>query len=549
MSNAELLSSLDNAPDEGIKRAIIWARCATDLELFAYTYFPHYCTLAFNDLHRDVFSVVSFGERSVRRVRAAPRGYAKSTLTALIKPIHDVCYGLEAFIVIFSNTEGQAIQKLRDIRSEILTNARLIADYGIGFESKRPGETNYVVRCGDHRCLFQGYGAATEVRGIRFGAKRPSKVVVDDGEHSEEVLNEAIRTKYEDWMFQVVSKIGDTQTNIEVIGTVLHPESLLKKLLSNPAYESKLYRAVISWSERQNLWDQWTKVYTDLDDAERKERADAFYRANEPAMLQGTRVLWPEKESYLYLMKELIETGRRAFFKEKQNDPIGGDQVLFERFHWYREEPGGLRIESNNVLIPWDRLKDKDGRWLAAHAALDPATGQTKAKAGKTGDYAALMTGLALPTTGRERRNRLLVHHDWVKHAGPSKWISQVFSSHEEFGYQKVAVETNLYRDLLLPNFEAERKVWQEKLKKEIRVPFYDVVNTENKEKRIYTLEPMVTHGWILFNRALSETFRRQMESFPLGDHDDGPDALEMLWGLVNGRYRAAGLTLNQGGR
>ena len=45
-----------------------------------------------------------------------------------------------------------------------------------------------------------------------------------------------------------------------------------------------------------------------------------------------------------------------------------------------------------------------------------------------------------------------------------------------------------------------------------------------NKEKRIYTIEPKVYNGYILFNRHLSQEFFDQMWEFPKGKHDDCPD-------------------------
>lgn len=517
---------------------------ATDLELFAAYYFPHYCEFKFNEFHNDLFSSINFLERSTRRARAAPRGYAKSTITALIKPIHDVCYGLEKYIVVVSSNQDQANQKLRDIRTEILTNTDLANDYGIHFRTKNPGETQYIVYCGAHSCMFASYGSRVEVRGIRYGASRPTKIVADDCEDSDEVLNEALRKKDEDWYFQVISKIGTKTTNIELIGTILHRESLLAKILKNPAYDGKLYKAIISWSERQDLWDEWTRIYTNLDDDQRVGKSQAFYETNEKELLRGTHVLWPEKESYLDLMKELIETGRRAFMKEKQNEPIGGDEALFDKFHYYREVKEGLLIESTGVILPWKELKSPAGEWLNMYGVIDPAAGQTKPKVGKMSDFACLLSGI------KDSKGRLLVHNDWTKRAAPTKQIGQVFEHHVEFQYQKFGVETNLFRNLLIPNMVMERKRIEKETKKVIHLPFYDIEQIENKEKRIWTLEPKVSHGWILFNRALSQEFMGQHEAYPHVDHDDGPDALEMLWGLVNGRYKVSSVSIDaQGSR
>ncbi len=524
-------------------KRFLWLRCATDLELFALTYFSHYCEFVFNDLHRDLFLSSKFAERSVRRARAAPRGYAKSTVTVLIKPIHDVCYKLEKFIVIFSNTTDQSNQKLKDIRTEILTNHRLIDDYGIHFLTKSPGESQYIIHCDNHSCLFQSYGSGTEVRGIRYGPDRPSKIIVDDGEHSEEVLNEAIRRKYEDWYFQVVSNIGNQFTNIETIGTILHPESLLANLIKNPAYNGKIYKAVISFSTRQDLWEQWTCILNNVDNENRHIEAQEFYDINSVAMLDGVKVLWAQKESYLYLMKELVEKGRRAFFKEKQNEPIGGDEALFDQFHWYRETSEGFVIESNGVLIPWKDLKYPDGRWLNSFGVLDPSAGQNKSKVGKLGDYACILAGI-------KHRERLFVHEDMLKRISPTKQIESIFEFDNKYDFTKFGVETNLFRNLMMPNIETERKRLEKKLGKEIRVPFYDIENTDKKEERITTLEPKVTHGFILFNRALSQTCMRQHEAYPHVDHDDAPDALHMLWNLCNNRYKASALGINaQGGK
>jgi predicted phage terminase large subunit-like protein len=94
-----------------------------------------------------------------------------------------------------------------------------------------------------------------------------------------------------------------------------------------------------------------------------------------------------------------------------------------------------------------------------------------------------------------------------------------------------------------MPNLVAERKRRELEGKKLVKVPFYDIEQHENKEKRIYQLEPKVAHGWILFNRALSEDAMQMMRAFPLGEHDDFPDAVEMLWGLVNNRYSASAVS------
>lgn len=544
MSQKEFLSywnALREISPSDAKEVLIY-RCQFDLETFAVVFFPHLCKHPFNPFHYDYFNSIHYGERRVRRARGAPRGYAKSVLIALIRPIHDLCYGYEKFILLFSNTEELAIDKVKDIRTELSDNELLLEYFPMRFETSKPGATEFTVFSGDNKCTYAAFGAKKEVRGKRKGEARPSKIICDDFEDSEEVDNESLRVKYEKRFFEVISFLGDENTNIEFIGTVLHKKSLLSLILKNPAYEGKLYKAVIQFASNTELWDQWEKIYCNLESSNREEEALAFFEANKPAMLEGTEVLWPEKEPYYRLKIEIVERGWRSFQKEKQNNPIQSDEAVFTKFHWYKETKDGLLLEEPEILVPWGEIKN------SAVGALDPATGSTKAKTGKKGDYAALVTGY-------NRKGRLFVHHAWCERKPPTSYIAEIFEHHLRFKYSKFAVEVNLYRGLLLPNIVAERKRREQVANAnrgtndaeiEIRLPFYEVENTENKRERITALEPKVSHGFIVFNRALQNTpFIDMIEQFPFADNDDGPDALEMLWKLANNFYKPSALSIN----
>jgi predicted phage terminase large subunit-like protein len=521
-----LLETYEKNNEWDLFRDAIRNRCADDLEAFAIIFFPHYCRLSFNSFHTDTFRQYKFGERSIRRVSAAPRGFAKSTLKVLIKPIHDLCYKLEKFVVIISNTDAQAVQKVKDIQTEFITNELLLSVYGEFIPSRKIGSTDFVGHNGQHKLRYLALGSGTEMRGIRFGDVRPTKIILDDVEHSEEVENEMLRDKMLHWYQDVVSKIGDEHTNIEIVGTVLHQKSLLKELLKNPRYEAAEYCAIISWSERKDLWDEWTKIYCQLDNPGRLKDAKEFYESNKMEMDRGVEVLWPEKEPYYYLMEEIIETGIRSFMKEKQNNPMADSEKVFfpEEIWWYKESEHGLIIKKNNVLIPWNQL--------TCYGAIDPSTGQRKVTSKRKPDFTCIVSGY------KDAKGRLFVHHDFTKRVPPSQFISEVFALHDRFNFFNFGVETNLYKNLLTQNILDERKRREKEFKKSIKINFIDIDLVENKEKRIYSLEPKIPHGWILFNEdGMSQEFMNQLYDFPKGNNDDCPDALEMLWGLVNNKY------------
>jgi predicted phage terminase large subunit-like protein len=532
LSLTEFATLFDQTQNDDEALELLKHRCATDLKLFARTYFPHYCNREFSPFHEEICRRFKFRERNIRSAIAAPRGNAKSTWRSLIVPIHDVCYGSEKFILVLSSTTPLANKKLKDIRQEISDSAELRAAYGVRFPKKKVGESEFLAISENGRTYFAAVGRGSEVRGIRIGENRPTKIISDDVEFSEEVYNERSRKKTEDWYFEDVTKAGDEGTNIELVGTILHRDSLLSKLLKNPRYEGSKYQAVIAWSEREDLWNKWREFYRNLDNPNRLADAMAFYDANKVEMLKGTKVLWPEKEDYLAHMIDMEEIGRRAFMKEKQNDPQGTDEPIFERMHWYREVPEGFKIEASGVIVPW--------RDLQCVGAMDPSTGQVKATKGKLGDFTSIVVAYL------DRSGRIFVHHDFTKRVPPTRYIAELFNLHEKFKFEKFAVETNLYRNLLLPNILDERKRREAESKdKKIRIAFYDVEQTENKRERITRLEPKVNHGYIVFNRSLSAEFVNQFVDFPHADHDDAPDCVEIVWNLAHNRYKPAGVSMD----
>lgn len=523
---------------EAYHRAI-YLRGENDVEFFTDIFFSHYAKYDYNQFHRDCFADYSEPHVAVRAVDCAPRGYAKSTIKTLVKPIHDLCYGLEKYIVFISATKPQSLQKLKDIRREILSNDLLFAVYGIKFRTRQVGSESFEAITSFGDVLLQAVGAGTEIRGIRYGEHRPSKILLDDVEDSEEVHNEDIRNKTHDWLQEVVANLGSNDTNIEIVGTILHRDSLLMKLSKNPAYRFRTYKAVLSWSERQDLWEKWKEIYNDVENDKRVPEADAFYKKHEKELLKGTQVLWPEKEPYYLLMKQLAERGRRAFMKEKQNEPLPSDEALFDNIHWYYEDPkrGGVVIEKTGTFVPYDQMY--------AYGGIDPATGKTKSKGKAKLDFSCIAGGY------KDLKGRLFVHRDYTKKVKPTIYIRNIFELNELMKFEKFVIEENLYRGLLTENIGRERKELELERKKagvkdwQIKVPFYEVENREKKEERIFTLEPKINNGWILFNRSLSLEFMNQIEGFPHEDHDDAPDVLEMLWGLVTNRYKPQPIPLD----
>ena len=172
--------------------------------------------------------------------------------------------------------------------------------------------------------------------------------MLDDIENDENVRTAEQRSKLSNWFNKAVSKAGDSYTDIVYIGTLLHYDSLLAHTLTNTGYKSIKYKAVLSFSQADDLWKEWEDIYTDLSNDSHEEDAKAFFEAHKAEMLKGTEVLWEEKLSYYDLMKMRIDEGEASFNSEEQNEPINPDDCLFQEewLDYYNEAEADFKDRS-----------------------------------------------------------------------------------------------------------------------------------------------------------------------------------------------------------
>lgn len=447
--------------------------------------------------------------RGRRDVIAAPRGHAKTTFKVIFKALHAIVYGYEEFILIIGHSAPEAEAKVRDILTELETNTMLQEVYGqLAPVKGQPGwSTKNFVTQNQIRVMAKSRGK--QVRGLKHGHTRPTLIILDDIESPDKVLTEEQRYKTKQWFEKDILKLGsvDGRANVTVIGTCLHPEALLPHLLVSPGWHGQKYQAVLQFSNRQDLWTTWKKLYTDLSEPKRVELAQAFLADNQAEMLAGTEVLWPEAESYARLMQMIVDEGQASFQSEKQNDPYDPERQLFDMNQalWFKLE---YRQDGSFLGLRWldgsERLVTDIERIVAYH---DPALANTK-----DSDYAAIVV-CALDSHGY-----IYCLDAYIEKVAPSRQIAQAYALHEKWGFERLYLEDNNFQGVLKHNY----RDMQEQYPK-LRV--IGVNQHTNKEKRILTLEPLITNGQLLFNETLSPRLISQLQLFPTA-HDDGPDAL-----------------------
>lgn len=454
--------------------------------------------------------------RGRREAIAAPRGNTKTTFKLKMKTIHAIVYGYESYILILGHAAPDATEKVTQISEELEGNARLIQVYGALAPVRGQGQWGKKAFTTQNGVRVLGRSKGQAIRGTSHGADRPTLIICDDVESPDEVLSPEQRLKTRNWFYKDVSKCGQVNgsTNITVIGTCLHPDSLLSELLRSPGYEASKYQAIISYATRQDLWEHWQSLYTNLSNPNRHTDAKAFYQANEVAMLEGTEVLWPQGEPYEYLMRLRVDEGVASFQSEKQNDPFDPERQLFDlsRINRFRVQFEDGRFQSihwldgSNKIVLRDRLKV-----VAFH---DPAMGK---KAGKTSepDFAAIVV------VAKDPDGYLYCLDAYIKRDPLSQQIENAYQLHAKWGFEMLYFEDNGFQSQIKGLYKEQNNLRPEEF---IRVK--GKTNTDNKHKRISTLEPNITYGWLLFAESLNPQLLDQLRQFPTG-YDDGPDALQ----------------------
>lgn len=486
-----------------------------DLGYFGRAYLSHYFTRKSPRFHEELDAIWEQGvlksknplesakeisrSKGKRQAIAAPRGHAKSTNFTFKDTLHAVLYGYKHYCILISDSSEQAEGFLEDIRQELEDNGDIIEDFGTQ-RGKKTWKNSVIITKNDIK--VEAIGSGKKIRGRKHRNWRPDLIVLDDIENDENVATPEQRKKLSNWFTKAVSKAGDTYTDIMYIGTILHYDSLLNNVLKNPRYKVKKYSAVISEAVNQKLWEEWERIYTNLFDEKHEEHARKFYEAHEDEMLAGTDVLWGEKLSYYDLMEIKVSEGTAAFNSELQNDPIDPDNATFnpEWFDYYEPE-----------LMDW---KSPEFIFIGAN---DPSLGKNK----KSDTSCIINLALSVKT------GYMYIVDASVEKRKPDVIINDVFEMSRRLkrdygkGFYKFGVETVQFQ------FYFKEVMAQKSVEEGEYIPIEEIPSIVNKMLRIESLQPVIKNKYLKFNRE-HKTLLQQLQEFPMGRNDDGPDCLQM---------------------
>lgn len=494
------VTGIDESPGAvAARRARVMA--PDGFRFFARTYFPHYVRsqtdAALHDhLYQRLPEIIADPDGRAEAI-AAPRGEAKSTICSQILVLWCVATGRKHYPIIVMATFDQAALMVEAIKAELESNPRLRTDFpGICGRSDIWKEAVCVTRSG---CKIEGAGSGKRLRGRRHGPWRPDLVVLDDIENDENVRSPEQRDKLDGWVDRAILNLGSADGSLDaiMIGTIQHYDSVLARKLANPLWQGARFRSILRWPDRMDLWERWEELLR----ADGLEAAGAWYDAHRDEMEAGAEVSWPEVRPLLSLMQLRVKIGVHAFDAEQQNDPISLEDALFGKVTFWVQ-----RLDS------WTFF-----------GSCDPSLGKTN----RARDPSAILVG------GYDRETGILdVVEALIRRRLPDLIIEDVITLEAEYRCRLWAIEAVAFQEFFRTQLIARGA------RRGIPVPAVPVVPLTDKALRIERLQPHVANG--LIRVAVGQTaLIEQMRHYPKVDHDDGLDAVEMLWTAAIGAHAA----------
>jgi len=218
---------------------------SSDLGEFIEYFLSSFLSCSIPEFHREIYKLI---HESGRLVLAAPRGFAKSTIVTVFYVLWVAVFKKKKDVIIFSASESFAVDFLRKVKMEIEGNPRILTFFG-DLKSSKWSESHIILNNG---VSIRAKGAGSQVRGAR-----PDCIICDDIETDELVESEDQRKKLKNWLFKACLNTLLPEGQFVIIGTVIHPLSVLSDLLSmDNGWEKRKYQAYHDGiqEEGRELW-------------------------------------------------------------------------------------------------------------------------------------------------------------------------------------------------------------------------------------------------------------------------------------------------------
>lgn len=443
---------------------------------------------------------------------AAPRGFAKSTITSLVYLGWRTLNASSRFSILISDTYTQAVDLLAGLKDELETNDVIKWLYGDVIGDSWAEDDIEVIGIDSNGkrlpCRIIALGAGMKVRGRKFKQFRPQLVIIDDLENDEAVQSKERREKLRKWFTRaVLPAIDRVIGRVILIGTTLHKRALLSAIINNED-EFKDW-TTFKYSAITNGRSLWEKIYS---------------TAKLIAMRDD-----PRDPNYI---------GVIAFAQEMQNNPLDeGAQII--KSDWIADKGYSLAKLLNDFEAEHPDTTDLLGDWLNAtfsliHSSVDPAISEKE-----TADYWTQVTiGITknCPLCKDGGAGHILIlDYIRMRESDPLIQINSVLDNFELWQEDRVRLEVVAYQAGLV------KLIKREMAKRRMYVPLKPFRPVNSKVRRMNVHAANFSGGLVhhRLDHPLAQAFIDELLEFPQGEHDD----------LVDAYMGAADISLKRRGR
>ncbi len=471
-------------------------------------------------VHYDIWNELEsmfIKDNSDKLLLVLPRGAAKTTVCDFALTTWCHCYKVSIYTLVAGKTEQDAIEFIREIRRAFEENPYIINTFGKLIDTRKYTVNKLELEL-VNETKIQAISSVSSLRGKKFNGHRPSLIIADDYQGKSDVITQEARDKkYNTWV-QDSQYAGDKAvfrngkkvkmaTKFIVLGTILHRNCFMSRLLKDKSYKYIVHKAVLvdDVDELFNtgFWAEFKKIYfnSQLNDpiAEAKE----FYYQHEELMQYP--VLWEDKWDCLELTIDYY-SNPQAFKQELQNDA----SKVGERAFRQATTKSATEIES--------QFFEK------TILCCDPAV-ETKSN----NDFTALLVGSKTSNNFRWVRKGIIERYTF------DQYIDKVIDLLREYDNIKVIwIEKNTFNGT--DKREIEKRMQEDKLLKYRNIQFINERQNKNKEAKIRAISGKVDTGFIIFNEEdtdfISQVLDYEGEGYSL--HDDAPDVLAEFDRLID---------------
>ena len=355
-----------------------------------------------------------------------------------------------------------------------------------GFKTDR--EDDIIVEHTDgYRFRLMALGSEQKVRGLLWEGKRPDLVVGDDLENDEIVMNPDRREKFRNWIFNALIPAMSERGIIRLVGTILHMDSLLERLMPRERDFNTLTDPLRMWMKvPKNGW------------------MSAKYQAHDEAEpMKSKYVLWPEKWS-----RQRLHDVRQTFLG--QGNPEG-----------YYQEYLNKAIDPSNAYFKKDDFEEMtpdehqlEGKQFVNYICMDLATTTRERR-----DYCVFIVG------GMAVNGMLYIRHMLKQRMDSAEIIETIFNLFKKYPADQVVMETGTIEKALGPFLKAEM------MRRGVFLPLLTFPTNQDKPQRARSIQARLRAGGVKFDKRkqLYPDLENEMLRFPKDAHDDVVDAMALL--------------------